>query len=54
MDDAKNAFTIFGENLHSIRGGTTRSKTTHVPSNQRILLPLDILKAHKTVTLSMH
>ena len=51
MDDAKNAFTIFGKNLHSIRGGTTRSKTEHVPSNQRIPLPLDILKAHKTVTL---
>ena len=51
MDDAKNAFTIFGKNLHSIREGTTRSKIEHVPSNQRIPLPLAILAAHKTVTL---
>jgi len=51
IDDAKNAFKIFGKNLHSVRGGTTRSKTEHVPSNQRIPLPLPILAAHKNVTL---
>ena len=51
MDDAKNVFTIFGTNLHSIRGRPTRTKTTHVPSNQRILLPLAIIQAHKNVTL---
>ena len=51
MNDAKNAFIIFGKNLHSIRGGTIRSKTEHVPSNQLILSLLDILTAHNTVTL---
>ena len=51
IDDAKNAFRIFGRNLNSIRGITKRKKTEDVPSNQRILLPPDIAKAQKNVTL---
>ena len=51
VEDIKNAEIIFGKDLGAIMGKTTRDKPAPVVSDM-ILLPSDILKAHKEVTLS--
>ena len=51
VEDIKNAEIIFGKDLGSIMGKTTRSRPAPVVSDL-ILLPPDLLKAHKEVTLS--
>ena len=51
VDDIKNAEMIFGKDLGAIMGKTTRNRPSPVVSDV-ILLPPDILEAHKEVTLS--
>ena len=51
VEDIKNAEMIFGKDLGAIMGKTTRSRPAPVVSDI-ILLPPDILKAHKNVVLS--
>lgn len=51
VEDIKNAEKIFGKDFGAIMGKTTRSRPALVVSDV-ILLPPDILKAHKNVVLS--
>ena len=51
MEDIKNAELIFGKDLGAIMEKTTRSRPALVISDV-ILLPPEILKAHKEITLS--
>jgi hypothetical protein len=52
VDDAKRAMLIYGPDLATIKGKTTRGKPTpHVASLQAVSIPAPILEHHREVTL---
>ncbi|KAG7347353.1 reverse transcriptase RNA-dependent DNA polymerase [Nitzschia inconspicua] len=52
VDDARRAITIYGPEVPSLQGKTTKGQSSHVPSITLVDIPL-ILKDHPRVTLAM-
>ncbi|KAG7373305.1 reverse transcriptase RNA-dependent DNA polymerase [Nitzschia inconspicua] len=52
VDDARRAITIYGPEVPSLQGKTTKGPSSHVPSIVLVDIPL-ILKDHPRVTLAM-
>jgi hypothetical protein len=50
-EEANRALKIYGTDVAALRGKTTRTTPTHVPSDQIRPLPFEILDAHRDVTL---
>ena len=51
-DDAKRALQIYGPEVATIKGKTTRSKPTNITHEKNISIPLTIQDSHPTVNLS--
>jgi hypothetical protein len=51
VEDIVRAEAIFGKDLGSIQGKTTRARPDHVPTNY-IMVPPDIMEFHKDIVLA--
>jgi hypothetical protein len=52
-DDAKRALAIYGPDISTLKGKTTKRKGAHIPSFQRVEIPAPILEHHKNVTIGI-
>jgi hypothetical protein len=52
-DDAKRALTIYGPDITTLKGKTTKSKGAHTPSFQRVDIPASIIEHHENITLGI-
>jgi hypothetical protein len=52
-DDARRALKIYGPDISTLKGKTTRSKGQHIPSVSHVDIPACILEHHQDVTLGV-
>jgi hypothetical protein len=52
-EDAKRALAIYGPDVSTLKGKTTKHKGAHIPSFQRVNIPAPILEHHRNITIGI-